>query len=217
MLANILSILAPYQCIVCDLQGDRLCQVCSRGLARKVQSCHLCNCLSPDGRVCIKCRAKSSLYQVLIGYRYEGAVKELIQELKYSGAKAHSENLAKLLFLIFPQISVDVVSWVPAVSNRYRLRGYNQAEQIAKRLAEKTALPYQELLGRQRGQTQIGKTREQRLQVAHDGFYSLTPLSGVTVLLVDDVISTGATLEACAHELKLAGAKRVIGLAVAKH
>jgi competence protein ComFC len=156
---------------------------------------------------------------VSVSSYYDGPIKELILRLKFSRNRSAADVAAELILLRIerPDMIFDIVTSVPISAARYRERGYNQSELIARRVAYKLGLPYQPLLGRRNGEHQLGKDRKTRIEQVKNVFYSQKSCAGLRVLLIDDVVTTGATLDACARSLKGGGAKNVWGAVVAKH
>lgn len=147
---------------------------------------------------------------------YDGIAKELVRRLKFGGARSAADNMAELMA---PAVGVGVLLvHLPTAASRVRQRGYDQADLLAKALAAKTDQPYAPLLGRLGSQRQVGASRQQRLAQLAGAFRVTRPylLAGRTIVLVDDVMTTGASLETAAAALKKAGAKRVVGLVFAR-
>ncbi|MHB9034435.1 MAG: ComF family protein [Anaerolineae bacterium] len=128
--------------------------------------------------------------------------------------------LADLLFTTFQMhgISCDLIIPVPLHRARLRERGYNQSVLLAVGLAERTGIPAMEsaLLRTKNTPAQVGLSREQRHQNMHGAFRSMQSLNGRNILLIDDVCTTGATLEACAEVLVASGAHSVQALTLAR-
>jgi competence protein ComFC len=124
-------------------------------------------------------------------------------------AQALSLQLSKNIF--------DCVTYVGSSGSSQRRRGYNQAQIITAELSRLTNIPLKNLILRKTHIDQIGLNRTQRLVSVQDNF-TLTSHSvvGKRILLVDDVMTTGATLNECARTLKAGGARHVWGLAIAK-
>lgn len=110
-----------------------------------------------------------------------------------------------------PRDTFDVVVAVPVATPRLRQRGYNQAEVIARQVSKELRVPYRQALWRARTTQQVGKTRSERLAGVEGVFGTRGNLRGKSVLLVDDVVTTGATLNACATALRVAGAAATWG------
>jgi ComF family protein len=169
------------------------------------------------GAVCIGCGEQSALAGVSVAVNYEGDARDLILNLKFKRARSAAGPLGNLLAGRLPDREFDAVTAVPVAPARRRERGYNQAELIARRAAKRLGLPYLPTLGRTTAQHQIGLGRVGRQQQVRGAFYPTRPLRGVRLLLIDDVITTGATLNECARTLKSAGAGSIWGAAVARH
>lgn len=152
----------------------------------------------------------------MVGARYDGAVKELVLGLKFGRDLAAARAAASLLAPLLAETQFDAVTSVPSAPGRYRRRGYNPSALIARQLAAQLALPYRELLGRLHHAEQIGARRQERFAQVEGAFYARGTAAG-RVLVVDDVLTTGATLGACARALRTAGAREVWGAAAAKH
>jgi ComF family protein len=150
-------------------------------------------------------------------------MRTLLKKFKYGGRPDLSRPLARMLTDLWaaePSLGpVDAVVPVPLHWTRERLRGYNQARVLAQAFAKKAGLPVLEALKRRRpapSQTSLDKLA--RAANVRDAFQARRPeaVRGKTLLLVDDVCTTGATLEACARALKAAGARRVSALTAAR-
>ncbi len=155
---------------------------------------------------------------------FDGALRELIHLLKYSGVMTLATPLAALLAVVVhnePELAaVDVVVPVPLHPRRQRARGYNQAECLARKLAELLVLPLDTRSFARRRNTapQTGLTPRQRRANVRGAFAvrARSQLDAKRILLVDDVCTTGATLNACAQTLKRAGASEVQAITLAR-
>lgn len=197
-----------------------LCAGCAAlHITSKRQTCFRCNRLSDGGKTCKSCRPSTALFSVTVAAHYDGLIQEGIWKLKYDRSAASAQALANILAPRLHNIQADIITCVPTSPSRYRVRGYNQAELLAKIVSKELGVPYKPLLARMHSRHQVGLSRIQRLAQVEDLFAMLprVKVGGSRVLIVDDVITTGATLSACAAILKQAGAKRVLGAAVAKH
>jgi ComF family protein len=149
---------------------------------------------------------------------YEGALRAIVHALKYEGRRSLARPLADLMKHRGAEVLAgsDCLVPVPLHPTRRRARGFNQALDLARHLG----VPVRKALRRVRATpTQTGLPAAQRHRNVRDAF-ALAPrapsLSGATVVLVDDVSTTGATLEACARVLKAAGAREVRALLAAR-
>jgi ComF family protein len=148
-----------------------------------------------------------------------GPITQLIHEYKYNSVKPIGKLLGQLLFYTADIPKIDAVTWVPLHPQRQEERGYNQAEEIARQVAHLAKLPALNLLIRAQPTSSQAKlkTREERLQHLAMCFKPATDLTQIPrrVLLIDDVTTTGTTLNECAKVLKQLGILEVHGLVVA--
>lgn len=153
-----------------------------------------------------------------MGAVYEDYLREAILQMKFHRAKQACEVVARTVLMSrddWPR--VDVVTCVPVSARRLRERGYNQSEELARRVASELKLPYVPLLARSGHTHQLGAGRAERLAQVQGVFRAIEPLDGIRVLVVDDVVTTGATVSACAEELRAAGADMVWAAVAARH
>ena len=211
--------LAPHDCLGCGAEDDLLCAACSNTLLAATERCYRCGSLSAESLTCMACRATSRLDSVRIATAYEATAKTLIWKLKLAGAQSAAGIMAKCMAVLLNNVApATVIVPVPTATSRVRQRGYDQASLLARALSRQTRLPYYNCLARD-GQThQHGLPRHQRLKqltaafrVSRGGISKATP-----IILVDDVVTTGATLEAAASVLRAAGAKRVDAVVFAR-
>lgn len=216
MLQKLIEFMTPVSCLGCEREGTLACAGCLLTVPVKPGCCYNCNTASYAGKTCSDCRAESALDGVVVACGYDGLVKDLVWQLKYERARMAATPLAGLL-----AERVDyqpmIVTAVPVAPVRYRERGYNQSELIAKQLSRRLGRPYLATMGRTTREHQVGKSRAERLQQIQGVFYPTRELHGEKVLIVDDVITTGATLAECAAVLRAAGASEVWAAAVARN
>jgi ComF family protein len=219
LIQRFVELLTPLQCLECARDGAVLCDGCVGNYSSaKPQVCFQCGLLSPAGRTCERCRIDTALAGVSVGAHYDGAVKELVLQLKFHRLRSAAAVAAELVLVALPEdLAVDMVTAVPVSAARYRERGYNQAELVARAVAQRLRLPYAPLLGRETSVHQLGHDRLTRLGQIKGAFYPRRGLRAERVLVVDDVVTTGATLAECAETLVAAGAESVWAGAVARH
>ena len=233
----LLELFFPSFCLGCQKEGVYLCEDCKATL--EISEFQYCLCsknplkinlvLNKYGK-CNKCSDKklSGLYFAL-PYKERALTRKLIHQFKYQPyIKDLSKTLALLLaehFFISGNNKEDV--WnnsvlipIPLDIKKLKSRGYNQAEELSKELAKILLVPVSSdvLIKTKTTSSQVelsGKEREQNLK---DAFIIKNPvkITGKKIFLVDDVYTTGSTMEECARILKKAGAKQVWGIVVAR-
>lgn len=146
-------------------------------------------------------------------FEHVGNVRQAILQLKYQEKK----NLAKALAVLMAselegQDAGDIVTWAPTTMHRRQKRGFDQSELIARHLAAHLGVRHARLLRRNNAGRQTGSTRAERL--SRPSFVSRPGLHGKHIWVIDDVMTTGATLRACAEALVSGGAAHVLCVAV---
>ncbi len=217
-----LDLIFPMSCAGCGKEGKHLCQNCVFGLsALKKPYCGLC--ASPgQSSPCRWCRERRPAFEgILAPFVFQGAIKEAVHVFKYRGVKAAAPELGRLLadYLKLHPLAGDVIIPVPLHSRRLRERGYNQSALLAKELGKLTGIGVESgLLTRTKDALPQVHTasRNQRRDNVEGSFSCGGQFSGKTVILVDDVATTGSTLSACAAALKDSGAESVWGLVLAR-
>lgn len=209
---NISDFFFPNRCALCDgfIPWDRLiCSECEDKLTEE-NFCFKCGkspCQCPQGHIYDGCAAL---------YPYEGGVRDGVLLFKYR----RGFNIARLIApklanrLIECGFNADVITAVPMESSRRRETGYNQSEYIAKLISGKMGVPVDFSLIKKRGNTPMQHylSAEERKAAADKSYFAgrhHSDITGKTVLLCDDIITTGSTLNACAAVLKKIGAEKV--------
>lgn len=218
-LEALLSVFAPHECLGCGWEGSLLCRDCLPStLPSVLPSCYRCHNVTRQGLVCGSCLVKTPLDGLKARTLHDGVAQQLIHALKFERAVAAAKPIASAMATLLPaNIKGVLVVPVPTASSRVRQRGYDQAALLARYIAQQRDLSYKRALRRLTQTRQVGATRRQRLVQLQDAF--MVPRSmncvGKTIILVDDVLTTGSTLEATAGVLKAAGVARVYGLVFA--
>lgn len=210
-----------YLCRGAAGRGELLCAACDRDLAGiPPERCPRCALPSPRSGVCGRCLANPPGFDAtLAALAYAFPANALVKALKFESQFALAGLLAqRLARAIEGSESVDVMVPVPLHARRLAERGYNQSVEIARALAARIGTPLAaggcERLRDTPSQTELPLDARQRNM--HGAFACSLPLSGRRVALVDDVMTTGATLDALAHAVKRAGAERVVNWVVAR-
>lgn len=188
------------RCAGCGRRGPVLCRTCRFALiARPTMD-------SPNG--------------VVVATAFTGRVRDVLLGFKYQNRRAVAAHVAGILVQRIAaqgaDDGLDVVTWAPTSSARRRQRGFDQAELIARAVASHLGLPCRRLLEREGAAVrQTGRGRRDRLDPATRPRFRAHPRTAGRVLLVDDVVTTGATLTSAEHALRSAGAVDVVKAAVA--
>lgn len=209
----IAHLLYPWKCVFCEsvLKDTDICRECEEKLPYTVGDSAMQKFPFID-----KC--VSPLY-------YKDKVRASVHRYKFGGCSAYSRRYAALMSVCVENNldcrSIDVISWIPLSKKRLRQRGYDQARLLAEEIAAKTGLPCRQLLQKVKNNSAQSLTRDAKQR--HEnvaGVYALddgADVSGLRILLVDDVVTTGATMSEAARILRKAGAKSVFGVTLARH
>lgn len=228
---GVLDLLFPLQCAGCGAEGSPWCPACDEALSFIPPSCVVCKKLvptrgaTPAGRTCRPCRKKSRVYAFVSPGSYgTPAIKTLIHDLKYRRARGNAVILGELLYRAIAYHGVvlsqeSIIIPVPLHKARQRVRGFNQSLLIAEALGAKLGIPAQDDILRKirRTKPQMELLREERLKNMA-GAFAVSGSASVrnrTIILLDDIKTTGTTLEEAARVLRDAGAKRVWAITVA--
>lgn len=233
----ILDTIFPIVCLGCGLfsttnKKKYLCKSCLRLIPiKKDLECIGCRIKSPLGKTCAECRNWSLDHLFVVSDYKNKVLEKTIKALKYRFVVDLTESIYHLVkryiyFLVkekhFNIIANDpVIIPVPLHYRRFNWRGFNQAEVIAKIIADITNLKTENTTlirsSVSRPQAEVS-TKSERLENMANQFsvYTNKEIEGKTLLLVDDICTTGATLNECAKILKETGAKKVIGFVIAR-
>lgn len=211
----LLATLAPHVCLACQREGALLCADCLTLLPDVEPSCYRCG-RSGSWEVCDSCREHVALRRVEVMTPYESFAEALLEAYKFERAYSAHRQIAQVLAgAMLPEGALLVP--VPTITNHVRQRGYDHAQLITQRLSKLTGLPTAQLLERTNQVSQTGKKRVERLSQLHGAIILRTaPPKDVKIVLIDDVITTGATLEQCARVLRTAGVKQISAIAFAR-
>ena len=174
--------------------------------------------LDSEGR-CMLCRSGRRGFDEAFCYgAYEGTLRKLIHLFKYGGIRRLARPLGALLGDALPRDrQFDVVTAVPLHWRRRWQRGFNQSELLGKAIARTRGIPAVNVLRRRSAtRAQAGLSNAQRRENVAGAFRARRRVNGLRILLVDDVMTTGATAGACARALKQAGARSVSLLSLAR-
>jgi ComF family protein len=184
--------------------------------------CERCGLPLAPKRSCPACRAHNFAFTASRAWGvYQSQLRQAILSLKRRRNAALGSDLAKGLWELFQPLDwqVDLLIPVPLGSQRLRQRGYNQVELLARPFASLAGLQYAEsvLIRRHDTLPQFELNAAERWENLHASFVAKPePLRGLTVLVVDDIMTSGATLDAAAHALREAGVEQVFAITLAR-
>lgn len=209
------DLIAPHYCISCSAEGALFCVRCIEyTISERREGCIACGRIALAG-VCGECCLPYE--RAWCADERMGALKVLLDTYKYERARAAHLPLAEIVVGALPELPADVVvTNIPTIMPHVRQRGYDHTALIAKEIAFRKHLTYTPLLGRKSTSVQVGKTRQVRELQAKTAFEALVNNPPKTVLLVDDVFTTGATVRYAAQTLKNAGVSTVWVAVVAR-
>ncbi len=221
--------LFPPSCGGCGQTGIRWCSACQQQTTRiRGDICARCGDPQPNPTngptplLCPDCEAHPPEYQALRSYgKFQGTLREALHRLKYGRDIGIGEALSKHLIELYNELKwdIDVVTPVPLSPKRARERGYNQSALLARPLAyaiDKTYHPGAIQRSRET-RTQVGLSATERRHNVEGAFTAnANQVKGKVVLVIDDTMTTGSTISACAQALRKAGASAVYGLTLAR-
>lgn len=222
------DLLFPVTCLGCGREGKWLCEECFEKLEFSTQQvCLECKAKNEFGRFCPNCSAKFALQGILIAADYNNKIiSALVKNLKYHFAQDIAEMLGNFLIAFLKNeenknfsnfLKNSIIIPVPLHKKRFRWREFNQAEEIAKIVTKHFNLPITtDLVRIKNTKPQVKLNAAERKTNLKNCFtWTGNNLNGKNILIIDDVSTTGSTLNECAHALKPAGAGQIWGLVVA--
>lgn len=217
MLDDVMSILAPHYCCSCDRVGGLLCDNCKYNIiSEPFSGCISCMRPTVTGNLCVDCRVPYCRAW-LVGER-TGALQRVIGLHKFERARSAHKVLGDLLLGVLPELPIETrVVPVPTASNHIRERGYDHMVLIARYVAKYRGLKCERIVRRKFNSSQRFSGAESRARLASQVFEvcgSVDP--DVPYLVIDDVVTTGATIKYVARALRDAGAKQIWVAAIAR-
>lgn len=221
-----LDLLFPKFCTNCGKYGGDICAECFDSIEiSRTKTCFYCGRISPCGKICPRCRAREKVKfsnVIWAGSYKDEALKSLVHGLKYNKLLNLADVIGEMLGMAIASsgLSLDVlVVPVPLHPEKEKKREFNQSELIATYVSNRLNIAKAPALRRiKETKSQVGLTKIERAENMAGAFKCVKKklVQDRVILLIDDVATTGATLNACATVLKAAGAKRIIAAVVAR-
>lgn len=228
MLGSFIDYIFPKRCVGCKKFGEYLCSLCFAKISfAQKYFCGVCSCASYNGLTHPKCESKYSVDGIFPILNYHGLLKKILYQYKYN---PHLRDLTEILgdFLYEGFIQNEILmkemqnqecvfTAVPLHSKRQKTRGYNQSELLAEFVSKKLGIKCLRVMIRNKNTTPQFKLPKSERHENIKGAFEMVKkdsVKGLTVLLIDDITTTGATLLECANVLKRNGAQKVYGIAL---
>ncbi|MEW6002981.1 MAG: ComF family protein [Nitrospirota bacterium] len=226
MISKLLNILYPSKCPVCGNTADvfyhsPICSFCWSKIKRYTgPSCKVCAMpfSSEHSKICGQCLKQRPPFSTVINYGlYESVLAEAINYLKFHGIRRLSKPLGRLL-MSFDLPRIDGIIPVPLSIKKLRERGFNQSLLLARVVSKSTGVPLlmDTLIKKKETLPQTGLSAKERLLNLRGVFEVKGNIRGIRLLIVDDVMTTGATVTECSKQILKAGAKETIVLTLAR-
>lgn len=231
LLAIVGELLSPTRCASCERPGELVCGECLSKMTR-IDPAHACPlCGAPFGElVCTECRGEATAVdRCLAAAVFEGPPARIVRAYKDGGERRLAVEIARLMIGAARDAEcsapgryagllsdADALVFVTVTAEAYRRRGFDHMEAVAREASRACGAPVVDALLKHGSADQREFSREERLASSRDVYEVVEDVRGARLLLLDDVITTGATVGAAAAALKRAGARRVDALAFAR-
>ncbi|MBD3311664.1 MAG: hypothetical protein GF349_04220 [Candidatus Magasanikbacteria bacterium] len=227
LIKEIKDLIFPIFCIECGKESSWLCKVCFEKINfEPVFICPVCRCMSTDGFTCVNCINKSNLIQQISLCRYEenALSGKIIKILKYNYA-IDIQDLIRIVFKNFYDNytylfkDFDYIVPIPLHHKRRAERGFNQAEVLSNIVSFFIGVPVNEILIRRKKTKQQARLgRKERIENLDKAFSikKNVDLTNKKILLVDDVYTTGVTMQEAAFVLKKQNCQKIVGFSFAR-
>lgn len=217
-LDSVVGVLAPNMCIACGVEGHVMCPDCLKTAGNPLPSrCAGCKILTENNETCRSCKRWFPVDWVMVATEYIDIYEELLHAYKFDVRRQAAEPISSLMAeMKLPE--GGVLCPLPTAPARIRERGFDHTKLLARIVGKRMRRFVSYNLKRYSSVRQLGASRSQRIKQMQDEFYVESPehIKGEHIVLLDDVITTGASLASAAHTLKKAGAAKVSAIVYAQ-
>ncbi len=206
-------------CVICNTSMRNndfwYCSSCAESLEYyKEATCSICLDAIPIGRqICLACQSNKPFYEkIIVAYQYAQPLSSLLHKVKYNRQVAYSRLLSQLFYnRVVKQIETwpDLIIPVPLNMHKLWKRGFNQSEELLKYFKLKHKITIVNAVKLNRNDSQVGLDRYSREKNLSGSFYIHADLTNQNIVLIDDVVTTGATVNELAKTCKILGARNV--------
>ncbi len=217
VLEKVIGLIAIQTCVNCGSEGSMLCSNCKGSIEPLPRICYRCGALDRRG-VCPKCKPAVKLNGVFMACLYDGSAQKLVRSLKYGHSRTAVLPMAHMMHKRLPELEGEwLVTAVPTATRRVRERSFDHSKLLARKFADLSGYKYANSITRLGQSRQVGAKRIDRLNQLGHAFWVSSPavIKGRNIIVVDDVITTGASVATVASVLKKAGAKKVVAMSFA--
>jgi ComF family protein len=217
---TLVGLLAPHLCIACGAEGAVMCQVCLSTAGDTIPSrCAGCQRITEKSKTCRSCLKWLRARHIYVATSYDSLYERLLHELKFECRKQAINPIVGIMLQQLQSIEgYDSICPLPTAPSRVRSRGFDHTLLISRELSKKCSIPTQKSLARSTNARQVGANKRERLSQLENEFkvHDKSSVRGKNILLVDDVITTGASIASATNALYKAGAKSVSALVYAQ-
>lgn len=223
---SLLDWIYPPKCVFCNniiplnkYNNFNVCDECNKILPfMKSPYCIKCGkTVNEDSDICSECSKKEHFFKKgWIALEYEGMTKEAIYKFKYQNCPRYCKTFAEIMYRAMYDKSIleysfDLITSVPIHKNKLKKRGYNQAQLIAKELSLKLNLPYEDIIIRIKDtKPQNTLSPKGRSNNVYNAFKVNKEISNKVILIVDDIYTTGSTIDSCVNSIIDIGTNNIV-------